>query len=125
MIEEKVFEAEGEAYYDFENDILFFKAKDREYSRSLEFNPFVIDIDTENNLVGVQVFDASKLFMLPKSVLMHVKDWQFKIRIEGNELRMDLIFKVEMRGKTIEKNPMLFKSLEHVELPDSRMLVRA
>ena len=36
-IKERNLEAEGEMDYDFVNDILFFKVKDREYNFSLEF----------------------------------------------------------------------------------------
>ena len=41
----KHLEAEGEMDYDFANDILFFKVKDRDYNFSLEFQNMVIDID--------------------------------------------------------------------------------
>ena len=33
----RLLEGKGEVDYDYTNDILFFKIKDREYDRSLEF----------------------------------------------------------------------------------------
>ena len=37
----------GEFLYDFTNDILMFKVKERDYKISAEFQNFVADIDTE------------------------------------------------------------------------------
>ena len=55
---------EGEMDYDYINDILFFKVKNREYDRSLEFENLVIDIDSENFIIGIQIFDASKFLRI-------------------------------------------------------------
>ena len=41
----KHLEAEGEMSYDYANDILFFKVKNREYNSSIEFQNMVIDAD--------------------------------------------------------------------------------
>jgi len=51
--------AEGEMDYDYANDILFFKVKDREYNFSFEFQNMVIDVDMEKFITGIQIFNAS------------------------------------------------------------------
>jgi len=66
---------EGEMDYDYINDILFFKVKNREYDRSLEFENLVIDIDSENFIIGIQIFDASKFLRMDKSALRAVPKW--------------------------------------------------
>ena len=53
-------EAEGEMDYDYANDVLFFKIKDREYDFSIEFQNMVIDVDEEKFIVGIQIFEAYK-----------------------------------------------------------------
>ena len=37
----------GEVDYDYAHDIILFKVKDREYSKSVEFEDLVLDIDKE------------------------------------------------------------------------------
>jgi uncharacterized protein YuzE len=44
----------GEADYDYANDILFFKIKDREYSHSIELEDIVLDIDVSGIITGIQ-----------------------------------------------------------------------
>jgi len=56
----------GEIDYDFEYDILFFKVKNKEYSKSVEVNNLVIDFDSHNLLSGIQIFEASKFLGLEK-----------------------------------------------------------
>ena len=47
--------------YDYDNDILFFKVKDREYDHSVELEDLVLDVDSEGNVSGIQIFGASKM----------------------------------------------------------------
>ena len=51
----------GQLLYDSKHDILTFKIKDRDYKMSVEFQNFTIDIDTENFVTGIRIFDASKV----------------------------------------------------------------
>ncbi len=48
-LESRHLEAKGKMDYDYANDILFFKLKDREYAFSIEFHNIVIDIDKEKS----------------------------------------------------------------------------
>jgi uncharacterized protein YuzE len=111
MMERKL-EAEGEMDYDHVNDILFFKIKNREYDFSLEFQNFVVDVDEEQFIVGIQVFDASKFLRISKANLRQVSRWQFKARLNNGELRIDLYYQVIVRNKTINNNiyPIIVRS---------------
>ena len=109
----------GESDYDYINDILFFKIKDRGYHKSIEFEDIVLDIDKEGFITGIQIFDASEVFKLSKEALREIKKWAFEIKIENNTINIHLIFKVNSRNKIIErgqsiirKSPSLLKDSE-------------
>ena len=72
----------GEFYYNYKYDILFFKIKERDYQKSLDFGDIIVDIDTEGFITGIQLFDASKMFRLDKLVLREIKNWKFYIKSE-------------------------------------------
>lgn len=100
-------EAEGEMDYDYANDILFFKIKDREYAFSVEFQNMVVDIDKEQFVVGIQIFEASKFLGMSKLNLREIPKWQFKSKIEGGVIEVRLNYQVQIRNKIFEKNPII------------------
>ncbi|MBI3032224.1 DUF2283 domain-containing protein [Candidatus Woesearchaeota archaeon] len=89
----------GEHSYDFENDILTFKIKDRNYSLSEEFNNLVMDIDTEGFITGLRIFDASKVFKLSKQALNCIKSFEFHTEVENNIINFQLRFQYILRNK--------------------------
>lgn len=90
--------------YDFANDILLFKVKDREYDFSLEFQNMVIDIDNDKFIAGIQIFCASDFLKINKEHLKKITKWQFKAKLQGNEFRIDLYYQVIVRNKIINNN---------------------
>jgi len=102
-------EGKGEMDYDYVNDILFFKVKNREYDFSIEFQNMIIDIDKEKFIVGIQIFDASKFLKMQKINLREIPKWQFKAKIENNMIEIRLDYKIELRNKIIEKNPIIIQ----------------
>ena len=111
----------GEFDYDYVNDILFFKTKNRNYDRSIEMDRFSIDVDEENFVVGIQIFDASEFFGLGKELLRNVKKWQFQASVDENRLEIRLIFQTVFRNKIIEPRPMIIEELDE-PLPNSRVV---
>ena len=105
----KKLEAEGEMDYDYVNDILFFKVKDREYDFSLEFQNMVIDIDDEKFVVGIQLFDASNFLGISKVNLRKIPKWKFNAKIEGDIIELRLNYELEIRNKIFEKNPIIIQ----------------
>lgn len=91
----------GEVNYDYKNDTLFFKIKDREYKKSLDFEDVVIDIDKDDYIVGIQIFDASKLFRVDKETLRNVRAWEFNAKVENNIITFNLLFEMLKRNKII------------------------
>ncbi|MFH1200189.1 MAG: DUF2283 domain-containing protein [Candidatus Micrarchaeota archaeon] len=111
----------GEYDYDYLNDILFFKVKDREYSRSIELDEIIVDVDEENFIVGIQMFNASELFNLPKYTLKNVRKWEFQASVDSNRLEVKLAFQTMMRNKIIEPRPMIIEQLKQ-PLPNSKVV---
>lgn len=110
----------GEADYDYKNDILFFKVKDKEYAKSIELNNIIVDIDFKGLIIGIQIFEASSYLNTSKSDLLKISKWQLNVIINNQILEIRLIFNIEFRNKIIEKNPIITQSIEEV-LPNSEL----
>ena len=71
-IEKKV-KGKGEVDYDYKHDILFFKVKNREYTKSIELlDNLVVDVDKEGFLTGIQIFDAAEYLNIDKKILLNL-----------------------------------------------------
>src|SRR3990172_2227527 len=111
----------GEFDYDYVNDILSFKVKDREYEKSIESDRFVIDIDKEDFVVGLQIFEASEFFGLDKVQLRQIKQCNFIAIVDEGRIEIRFVFQTVYRNKTIIHKPIISEPLtEH--LPDSRVV---
>ena len=121
-MKERILEAKGEMDYDYVNDILFFKVKDREYDFSLEFQNMVIDVDKEMFIVGIQIFNASNFLDIPKLNLREIPRWQFKARINQGLIELRLFYQIVVRNKIIEKTPIIIQE-NKANLPSPQMVV--
>ena len=121
-IKERYLEAEGEMDYDFAENILFFKLKDREYDFSLDFDNIVIDVDKEQFVTGIQIFDASKFLGISKHNLKTIPKWQFKSKINQGVIEIRLFYKINIRNKIIEKTPIIIQE-NTAKLPSPQMVV--
>lgn len=117
-------EGKGEMNYDYVNDILFFKIKDREYDFSLEFQNIVVDVDKEEYIVGIQIFDASEFFRVNKRHLKDAHKWRFEAKIEGNSIELRLFYQIIIRNQIKEVTPIIVQE-NTSNLPDQRMMVPA
>ena len=99
--------AEGEMDYDYSNDILFFKVKNREYNYSLEFGNIVVDVDSDNFVTGIQLFDASDLLRTSKEELRKIAKWQFQASVNQERIEIRITFQALVRNKMVEKNPII------------------
>ena len=119
---ERTLEAEGEMDYDYVNDILLFKVKDREYDFSIEFQNMVVDVDEEQFIVGIQIFDASKFLKIGKEHLRKITNWQFKAKLENNEFRIDLYYQVIVRNQVVNNNIYPIIVQQDMGLPSPQMV---
>ncbi len=111
----------GEVDYDLEHDILLFKAKDRDYKKSFELENLIIDVDVEDLITGVQIFDASKFFQTTKVALRDIKNMKLESTVENNRVEIRLMFQVTVRNKIIEKNPIFVESIKG-PLPNTQVV---
>lgn len=102
-MKEKMLDAagKGEYSYNYEHDILTFRVKEREYSRSVEFDNIVLDLDKNGYIVGVRIFDANKIFKISKYALNRLKEWEFQTRIDTGVIFLELRFTATLRNKQI------------------------
>lgn len=119
---ERTLEADGEMDYDYINDILFFKVKNREYLFSLEFQNMVIDIDEEKFITGIQIFGASEFLGISKINLRQIPKWQFKARINKGTIELRLFYQICIRNKIIEKTPIIIQENKS-NLPSPQLVV--
>ena len=110
-MEQKKLEAsgKGEMDYDYTNDILSFKVKERNYDHSIELEDIILDLDQEGYITGIQIFGASKIFNLDKDILRNVKKWEFKVKTEGKVVSVQLIFKMLQRNHIVERGQNLIR----------------
>ena len=124
MVHKKL-EGKGEVDYDYEHDILFFKLKGREYTKSIELlDNIVVDVDKEGFLVGIQMLDASEYLNIDKKSLLKIPNWQFTISVHENIIEIRLVFQVKIRNKIVEKNPIIAQQINQ-KLPNSEMVCEA
>ncbi|MBS3139343.1 DUF2283 domain-containing protein [Candidatus Woesearchaeota archaeon] len=97
----------GEWDYDVKNDILLFKIKGRKYVKSVEFNDLVLDLDNEDFVTGIQIFDASEILKIDKHSFKNIHHWEFHVKIENEIARVQLMFDIlnakmkERRGQDL------------------------
>lgn len=117
----KHLKAKGQVDYDYKNDILFFKTKEREYVKSIELENIILDIDKEGFVVGIQIFEASKFLNVSKSMLLKIPNWEFSANVNEGRIEVRLVFKIEKRNKIIEKNPIIMEPISE-PLPNSELV---
>ena len=91
----------GEYTYDYRNDVLLFKIKEREYAISIDFDNLIVDIDKEDFITGLRIFDASKLFKLSKMALNNVRAFEFNTQVEDKIITIQLRFTAVLRNKPL------------------------
>ena len=104
-MKEKQLNGKGEFLYDFKHDILTFKMKDRDYKESVEVQNFCIDIDTENFVTGVRIFDVSKVSGLRKLIFRNLTHGEFKSTVKDNIITVRLHFIGKLRNRLISIFP--------------------
>jgi len=90
---------QGEFLYDYVHDILTFKIKDRDYKMSVELQNFVIDIDKENFVTGIRIFDVTKVSGLNKILFKNLVHGEFNASIKDNVITVRLNFVGKLRNR--------------------------
>lgn len=93
----------GEYTYDYRNDILLFKIKERKYKISIDFGNLIVDVDEEGFITGLRIFDASQAFKLSKIALNNIRSFEFHTRVEDKIINIQLRFTSILRNRPIIK----------------------
>ena len=91
----------GKFTYDYKYDLLIFKMQNRDYLKSVKFQNFILDIDTENFVTGIRILDASKVFGTAKYILSCIKKVDFEAKEEGKVITIRLHFMCVFRNRSI------------------------
>ena len=124
LMKEKILDGrgKGEVDYDYADDILFFRIKDRKYEVSVELDDAVIDFDDHNFIVGIQIFGASKFFRVPKESLKFIKKWEYEAQaqpsVNGSKIEIRLFFSTRVKNRNI----MIIKDNISRDLPENRAM---
>ena len=114
-------EGQGEYRYDYDNDILIFRIKDRDYRKSLDFDNIIVDIDTEDFIIGLRVIDASRIFRMPKSAFMKMMTFDFSASIENRVISIDISCSFDYRNRQIEKGQNFVRETIDSTISDSEV----
>lgn len=115
---------QGRFSYDYENDVLTFSIKNRSYKQSIEFENFVVDIDTEDYIIGVRFFDASLMFKRPKAAFKQITQFHLEAKLELNVVSVQLSFVCKYRNKSLDQVQNLVRDTQQ-NLPDSQVVCAA
>lgn len=91
----------GECVYDYRYDTLTFRIRDRNYKHSFEFQNFVIDIDKENYVTGIRIFDISRVSGMNKIIFRNIVSSEFRASIKDNVITVVFKFAGKIRNKVI------------------------
>ena len=117
---------QGEFSYDYRNDILIFKIKNRDYLKSMDFDNFTLDVDKEGFVTGVRVFDASKIFGLTRLNLHNIKQFEFNSKVEEKVISLQLKFTSITRNRPVVKSSQNFvREALHTNIEDSELVCTA
>ena len=103
----------GEYTYDYRNDTLLFKIKNREYNMSIEFENLVVDIDKEGFITGLRIFDASQLFKLSKIALNKVRSFEFNTKVETGD-KKEKVITIQLRFVPMLRNKPMIKQGQNI-----------
>jgi len=85
--------------YDEEEDILFL-SKQRKVKASIEIGDFIIDIDKDNYVSGIEILDASKNLNIKNNLLKDIKEARMIVNYKPNYVYISLL----VLFKNVEKN---------------------
>ena len=98
-------EGKGKIDYNLKEDILYFyidKFKSpgaHVYEASVDLDGFIIDIDQDNHVIGIELLDASNKLNIDKTVLQFIKEGKFKAMVEEHLIIISFALTAVIRNK--------------------------
>lgn len=107
--------------YDSDNDI-FFISDGGNVKASLDIGDFVLDVNHENMISGIEVMDASENLGIGKSVLKNIKSMKMSVTYKTNNIYVLLMISFGDNEKDVNVQIPLTLDLGH-KVPRKEMLV--
>jgi uncharacterized protein YuzE len=104
--------------YDFENDSIFFYGSNKKYRSSADLDGIILDISEDDQIMAIEILDASKRFNLAKEDLRNVKYFEATIDISQENIRITMKMSVSKRNKLVDKD-LNALGLNSINLPIS------
>ena len=90
--------------YDYENDILFVHIKGIKSDDAIDHDPFIIDLDNQKRMIGIEVLGVSELFNLPKLFFKNVVKGSLKANVKGKNITVVIDMVSKIRNSIREKS---------------------
>lgn len=107
--------------YDSENDI-FFISDGSKVRSSLDIGDFVLDVNSDNLISGIEVQDASENLGISKEILKNIKSLKMSVTYKTNNVYVLLMILFKEESKEVNVQIPLSLSLGHKK-PQQTMLV--
>ncbi len=104
--------------YYFENDSIFFYGINKKYRSSADLDGIILDISEDNQVMAIEILDASKRFNLAKEDLRNVGYFEAAIDISQENIRITMKMSVSKRNKLVDKGLNVL-GLNSINLPIS------
>ena len=88
--------------YDLENDSIFFYGSNKKYMSSIDLDGIILDISEDNQVMAIEILDASKRFDLAKEDLRNIKYFEALIEVNEENIRLTMKMGVSKRNKLID-----------------------
>ncbi len=86
--------------YDEEDDILFV-SKGKKVESSIDIGDFIIDIDTEGFISGIEILDASRNLNIPESKLARIEKASLRVTYRPHDVHIFLTLEIEGKENDI------------------------
>ena len=106
--------------YDFDNDI-FFISNGKKVKASLDIGDFILDIDYNNFICGIEVMDASENLGVVKNNLKNIQGIKMSVTYKTNHAYVLLILSFKKEDKEVNIQIPLTINLGH-KMPKKEVL---
>ena len=107
--------------YDSENDI-FFISDGSKVRSSLDIGDFILDVNGDNLITGMEIMDASEKLGIDKNILENIKSIKMSVTYKTNNVYVLLMMIFQEQNKEVNVPIPLTLNLGHKK-PQQEMLI--
>lgn len=94
----KIKPIKAKSNYFFEEDILSAMPLKRDYDSSFQIGDFILDLDENGEINGVEILNASEKFNIPKIFLKNMISWKLKLEVNDSYIILEFYIKTNVRN---------------------------